>query len=85
MIGYSTVTSKGQITLPAAMRKQLRLSAGKQVFITQEADGIKIQRVADISELRGSVKPRTKPEDFKTMRKNFIQYLGTRRHEKSHR
>jgi AbrB family looped-hinge helix DNA binding protein len=35
---YSTVTSKGQITLPAYLRKLLRITPGKRVAIEQTKD-----------------------------------------------
>ena len=40
----ATLTSKGQITIPANIRKALRLSAGERVVFTQLDDGTVIMR-----------------------------------------
>jgi antitoxin PrlF len=38
----STITSKGQVTIPAAMRKRLGLEQGDQVGFIMDDDGIRI-------------------------------------------
>ena len=40
----ATLTSKGQITIPANIRKALRLSTGDRVVFTQLDDGTVIMR-----------------------------------------
>ena len=40
----ATLTSKGQITIPANIRKALRLSTGERVVFTQLDDGTVIMR-----------------------------------------
>lgn len=85
-MGYSTITQKGQVTIPAPIRKSLGLHPRQQVMITQDDSGVRVQPSPDIFSLMGSVNPRKRPEDFKKMRKAFIRYLGTRGHnEKRHR
>ena len=42
MLGYSTITSKGQITIPASMRQSLGLTPGITVAIVQEDHSLKI-------------------------------------------
>lgn len=79
MIGYSVVNTKGQVTIPAPMRRSLLVEPGETVVITKVADAVMIKPVPDVFSLRGSVKPRTRPENFKAMRKNFIEYLGSRK------
>lgn len=53
------VTSKGQITLPADVRKSLHLKPGDRVdFIRNEAGNFEIKaRTGRLSDLRGIVKP----------------------------
>jgi AbrB family looped-hinge helix DNA binding protein len=41
----STVTSKGQIVIPAPMRKKLGLQAGSRVLITETEHGLHIRPV----------------------------------------
>jgi len=82
MIGYSVVNTKGQVTIPADIRRSLRVEPGETVVVTQVADRVMIQPVADVFSLQGSIKPISRPEDFKAMRKSFIEYLGSRRMKK---
>jgi AbrB family looped-hinge helix DNA binding protein len=55
----ATVTSKGQVTIPAEIRKAMGLSAGERVVFTQLDDGTTVFRAKrrSITELRGLLKP----------------------------
>ena len=55
----ATMTSKGQITIPADIRKALGLSAGERVVFTQLHDGTTVMRAKtrSIIELKGALKP----------------------------
>jgi antitoxin PrlF len=53
-----TVSSKGQIVLPAAIRRRLGMGAGAKIEAIEEADGLKLRVVrpmekADVSKLAG--------------------------------
>ena len=53
-----TVSSKGQIVLPAEIRRRLGMGAGAKIEAVEEADGLKLRVVApvektDISSLAG--------------------------------
>lgn len=55
------VSSKGQIVLPANLRRRLGMEAGARVEVVEEADGLKLRVVrpvvaADVSKLAGMVK-----------------------------
>ena len=52
---HAKVTSKGQITLPIALRRRLRLGAGDKVWFEELADGgfVLRRKTRDIRELRG--------------------------------
>ena len=54
----ATLTSKGQITLPAPMREKLRLKAGSKVMFEEQADGSFLVRkeTGDIRALKGLLK-----------------------------
>jgi AbrB family looped-hinge helix DNA binding protein len=54
----STITSKGQVTIPADIRKALGLTAGERVVFTQLEDGTTVMRVKrrSILELKGVLK-----------------------------
>jgi antitoxin PrlF len=45
----STVTSRGQITLPASMRRRLGLGEGDRVDIDQQGDTLVVRRASTLS------------------------------------
>jgi AbrB family looped-hinge helix DNA binding protein len=53
----STVTSKGQVTIPAAVRKHLRLPVhGKVVFVIEEEGAVRLSvpRYPNLDSVRGA-------------------------------
>jgi AbrB family looped-hinge helix DNA binding protein len=55
------VSSKGQIVIPAAVRRRLGMGAGARVEVVEESDGLKLRVVravaqADLTGLAGMVK-----------------------------
>jgi antitoxin PrlF len=55
------VSSKGQIVLPAALRRKLGMVAGARIEVLEESDGLKLRVVrsvatADMTVMAGSVK-----------------------------
>jgi len=55
------VSSKGQIVLPASLRRRLGVGAGTRLEVIEEPDGVKLRvvravPVRDIKELAGMVK-----------------------------
>ncbi len=54
----STVTSKGQITIPKHMRERLGIVPGEQIIFTLDEDGLHIARSVSIVErTAGALKP----------------------------
>lgn len=53
---YATITSKGQITLPAQARRALNLRAGQKVAVSIEGDRLVIDAPHDIADLRVHVR-----------------------------
>jgi antitoxin PrlF len=56
-----SVSSKGQIVLPAELRRRLGMGAGARIEVLEESDGLKLRVVrsvatADIGSLAGLVK-----------------------------
>lgn len=53
----AAVTSKGQITIPAGIRKSMRLKARDRVVFTRLADGTVVMRakIRSITDLAGTV------------------------------
>ena len=54
----ATMTSKGQVTIPADIRKALGLSAGERVVFTRLEDGTTVMRAKtrSILDLKGMLK-----------------------------
>ena len=55
------VSSKGQIVLPAALRRRLGMGAGARIEVLEESDGLKLRVVrsvaaADVTAMAGMVK-----------------------------
>lgn len=58
----ATITSKGQITLPKAIRDRLRVKPGDRVTFREREDGtVTVEAdTVDLRELRGSIRPRVR-------------------------
>jgi AbrB family looped-hinge helix DNA binding protein len=59
------VSSKGQIVLPAALRRRLGMGAGARIEVLEESDGLKLRVVrpvasVDITGMAGMVKARAR-------------------------
>lgn len=68
MIG-SKLTIRGQTTIPKPIREYLGLEPGDRVLFVLKEDKVVLQPVRDtLLDLRGSVEPRRRPEDFDEVR-----------------
>jgi AbrB family looped-hinge helix DNA binding protein len=65
----STVSAKGQITLPVRFRERLKIKANDRVSIEFQNEAIVIKRAADFFELKGFL-GRALPEAFEKQEKN---------------
>lgn len=77
MTYYSTVTSKGQITLPAGIREKMNLKAGQRVSITQSDNGkVNIEVPPSIDDIRAQLQANLKKKGFTTtkLRKMAEEY-----------
>ncbi|MDP6523113.1 MAG: AbrB/MazE/SpoVT family DNA-binding domain-containing protein [Kiritimatiellia bacterium] len=65
----ASMTSKGQVTVPAEARRRLGLHAGSKVdFIINEMDHLEMIPVADsVRELKGSVPKPSRPLSLEEM------------------
>jgi AbrB family looped-hinge helix DNA binding protein len=69
MIGVK-ITSKGQVTIPKRIRDELGLKPGDRVLFVLRGGEVVLQPIkSTLLDLRGSVEPRRRPEDFKMVRK----------------
>jgi AbrB family looped-hinge helix DNA binding protein len=76
----SVVTRKGQITLPAEIRRSLGIKQGDKVSLAlddQDETRVILRSVRSVAELTfGAVKPRRRPEDFQELRQRFEEDLA---------
>jgi AbrB family looped-hinge helix DNA binding protein len=64
----ATITERGQMTLPAEVRRALGLGAHSKVTITLDDSSARLEPAKfTLETLRSSVKPMNRPEDFEEL------------------
>lgn len=80
-----TVTSKGQVTIPSRLRRELRILEGEKLLIVREGNAIKIIPVPKLSKLAGVdeevFRDRKPSEEIETMRKEWTKEFDKRTHQ----
>lgn len=75
----STITRKGQVTIAKPIRERLRLRKGEKVLFVMRGEDVVLKVVrGTILELRGTVKPSARPEDFAAIRKSVRRAVAAR-------
>ena len=70
MVMKSTLTSKGQTTIPNQIRKQMGLKTGDGLVYRIEGDHIVVKPVkGTLLDAYASVEPKQRPEDFSRIKK----------------
>ena len=68
----TSVTEKGQVTIPLEIRRIMGLQPRDKVHFEVEGDVVKIKRASsELLQWFGSVTPRNRPEDFREVREAF--------------
>ena len=68
----TSVTEKGQVTIPQEIRRIMGLQPRDKVRFEVEGDVVKISRASSkLIQWFGSVTPKNKPEDFQKIREEF--------------
>lgn len=75
MLHYVTITSQGQISIPAAIRRQFNLDKIRKAIVEVEEDKIVIRPEKDIFQLRGVFKT-NKKIPFRKIREAFEEALA---------
>lgn len=73
-----SITQQGQVTIPKVHREGLNIRKSAKALIERNGNKLVITPIEDFFNLEGSIKPKSRPEDFKKMRKMFIDYLSKR-------
>lgn len=63
-----TVSSKGQIVIPAGVRKRMRLKTGNKLIIEEESEGILLKPLVKLSAMLGKYKVPGGTKALKAMR-----------------
>ena len=78
----ATITTKGQVTIPAEVRKALGLKPRDKVVFTLSEGEVKLEPSS--STLRagfGAVKPQRMPEDFRRLRGKAREWVARKAEE----
>ena len=75
----ATLTSKGQLTLPKALREKLSLSAGDRLeFIFDEEQGVRlVARNGSVRRLKGMLPRPERPVSLEAMDKAILEGAGS--------
>ena len=73
----STITRKGQVTIPKAIRDRLGVKEGAKVLFVMRGEEVILKVIkGTILDLRGSVQPSAHPEDFEKIRRSVRQAVA---------
>ena len=74
----TTLTSKGQLTLPKAIRDRLRLRVGDRLEVTLREDGVILMEpvTVDVSQLKGILPAPASPVSLEAMEEAIRQRAG---------
>lgn len=70
-----SITSQGQISIPAPLRRKLGLEKNKKALVSEENGTIVVQPIKDFLQMKGTLKS-NKKYDPKKVRQAFEEYLA---------
>lgn len=76
-----TITSQGQISIPAPIRRKLGLDKLKKAVVTEKNGGFLIEPIQDLLDLKGSLKTDVNISSSE-IRQGFKEYLAQRHSSK---
>ena len=75
----SVITRKGQVTIPKDIRDHLNAREGETVLFVLRGNEVVLKLVrGSILDLKGSVKPVNRPEDFDAVRRSVKRAVSAR-------
>lgn len=75
----STMTRKGQVTIPKAIRDRLGVKEGEKVFFVMRGEEVVLKVIkGTILDLKGSVRPAGRPEAFRNIRQTVKRTVARR-------
>lgn len=73
-----TLSSKGQIVIPAEVRKELGLAKGNKIVVERKEDTIILRPIPNLSQLKGVDDIERASEKLKQKRKAWDEEFGDR-------
>lgn len=83
---FSTITEKGQVTIPSSIRKEWNIKSGQKVaFVRKRDKAVEVKPAVDFFALRGSIRSQKRYSDKKAD-KAIAKYFAKKyaRKSKSH-
>jgi len=78
----ATITAKGQVTIPAEIRRALGLKPRDKIAFILNQGEVKLEPSSSMLRAGfGAVKPRKKPEDFKELRGEIQKWVARKAEE----
>ncbi|MFC1600487.1 AbrB/MazE/SpoVT family DNA-binding domain-containing protein [Patescibacteria group bacterium] len=74
-----SITSQGQISIPAKLRRELGLKGVKKANISKRGDSLVVKPVKDFLDLAGSFKTNKKPLTSKQLHDLFAKEIAFRK------
>ena len=75
----SSLTRKGQVTIPKRIRDHLGVRQGDKVFFLVRDNDVVLKALrGNILELKGSIKPSATPEDFEAIRRKVKKAVSSK-------
>ena len=75
----SVITRKGQVTIPKDIRDRLKAREGEKVMFVLRGNDVVLKLVrGSILDLKGSVKPVKRPEDFDAVRRSVKRAVSAK-------
>lgn len=85
MIYTVSITSQGQVSIPAKLRRKLGFEKNRQAFISEKDGKLTLEPVKDLLELRGSLKTNKKPLSNHELHELFSDYIAKEYKRKNHK
>jgi len=74
-MSVTTMTKKGQVTIPGKIRRSLNLETNAKLIVICRENEIILKPVKDIRELRGAMKI-AEPQDLNDVREQTMKAIG---------
>lgn len=75
----TTLTRKGQVTIPKPIRDRLGVREGEKVLFVVRGDEVVLKVLrGNILDLKGSVKATAHPENFEAVRRSFKKSVASK-------